>query len=235
VLENVAIDTELRLLDFNDGHLTENTRAAYPLAFIEDVAVPSVGGIPKNVVFLTADAFGVLPPVARLSAEQAMYHFLSGYTSKVGGTEVGLGKQPEVTFSSCFGAPFLPRKPEVYAEMLRQKLASRSVNCWLVNTGWTGGTYGIGQRISLPVTRTLLRAALSGVLDQGTYREDRMFRFSVPTSCPEIDPKMLDPRTTWSDPLAYDRAAHDLVQRFQDNFAKFSPAIEIKLAEPTNG
>jgi phosphoenolpyruvate carboxykinase (ATP) len=232
VLENVMIDAELRLLDFEDGHLTENTRAAYPLSFIDNAVVTNVSGIPKNVVLLTCDAFGVLPPLARLTAEQAMYHFLSGYTAKVGGTEVGLGAQPEATFSACFGAPFLPRRPEVYAEMLRKKLETHSASCWLINTGWTGGAFGVGKRMSLPTTRTLLRAALSGALDKVDYRKDPTFRFAVPKTCPGVDPKVLDPKATWSDPAAYDRTAANLARSFRKNLEKFHLSDEIELAGP---
>jgi phosphoenolpyruvate carboxykinase (ATP) len=221
VLENVAINTELRLLDFDDGHLTENTRAAYPLSFIENAVVPSVGAIPKNVVFLTCDAFGVMPPLARLDTGQAEYHFLSGYTAKIAGTEMGLGKEPEVTFSAGFGAPFLPRRPEVYAEMLQKKLQTHNVQCWLLNTGWTGGPFGVGQRINLPATRSLLRAALSGALDKVEYRQDLTFKFSVPKTCPGVDHGLLDPKTTWSDSSAYDRTATDLARQFDANFQKF--------------
>jgi phosphoenolpyruvate carboxykinase (ATP) len=230
ILENVAVDTELRLLDFDDGHLTENTRAAYPLSFIDNAAVPSVGAIPKNVVFLTADAFGILPPLARLNTSQAMYHFLSGYTAKIAGTEVDLSKEPEATFSACFGAPFLPRRPEVYAEMLQQRMEQHSVQCWLLNTGWTGGPYGVGRRISLPTTRTLLREAFSGALDKVGYRQNPVFGFSVPKSCPGVDPKLLEPRATWSDPSAYDCMAAELARRFRKNFAKFRVNEEVKSA-----
>jgi phosphoenolpyruvate carboxykinase (ATP) len=221
VLENVAIDTVLRLLDFDDGHLTENTRAAYPLTFIDNAAVPSIGSTPNNVVFLTADAFGILPPLARLNARQAMYHFLIGYTAKVAGTEVGLGTEPQATFSACFGAPFLPRKPEVYAEMLRKKLERHQVRCWLVNTGWTGGPFGVGKRMSLPATRTLLHAALSGQLDKVEYRQDERFNLSAPKTCPGIDPGLLDARATWSNPSKYDQMAAELAEQFRTNFKKF--------------
>lgn len=234
VLENVAIDTELRLLDFDDGRLTENTRAAYPLGFVENAVIPSVGGLPKNVVFLTCDAFGVLPPLARLTPAQAMYHFLSGYTAKVGGTEVGLGKEPQATFSACFGAPFLPRSPDVYAEMLGEKLKTHHAQCWLVNTGWTGGPYGVGQRMSLPITRALLHAALSGALDHAEYRTDPVFRLTVPNACPGVESKLLDPRVTWANPSMYDRTVRDLAARFRKNFEKFSPSEEIKAAEPAS-
>jgi phosphoenolpyruvate carboxykinase (ATP) len=231
VLENVAMDTELRLLDFNDTVHTENTRAAYPLTFIRNSVVPSTGGHPKNIVLLTCDAFGVLPPLARLTREQAMYYFLNGYTAKVAGTETGLGKEPEATFSACFGAPFLPRSPEVYARLLSEKLARHNAHCWLLNTGWTGGAYGTGSRISLPATRRLLRAALEGALDSVQYRTDPIFGLQAPVACPEIDPRILDPRTAWADAAAYDRAAAKLAALFQKNAEKFS-AAEIAQAAP---
>lgn len=232
VLENVAVDTELRLLNFNDSTFTENTRAAYPVTFIEDAVVPGVGGHPKNIIFLTCDAFGVLPPIARLTPEQAMYHFLSGYTAKVAGTERGLGKEPQATFSSCFGQPFLPRKPEVYAELLGEKLRQHRSNCWLVNTGWSGGAYGIGRRIDLPSTRALVRAALGGALDSADYRTDPIFRLQVPTTCPGVSPALLDPRSTWANGEDYDRHARDLASRFRKNFEKFGMAEEMRDVEP---
>ncbi len=232
VLENVAMDTELRLLDFNDSTLTENTRAAYPLTFIENSAVPSTGGHPRNIVLLTCDAFGVLPPLARLTPEQAMYYFLNGYTAKVAGTETGLGTEPQATFSACFGAPFLPRSPEMYAEMLSEKLRLYNAQCWLLNTGWTGGQYGVGRRISLPVTRNLLSAALSGDLDGARFRTDPIFGLQVPVACPKIDPAILNPKDSWADATAYDRAANDLAARFRENSEKISSVADRKLAEP---
>ncbi len=232
VLENVAVDAEWRLLDYDDASLTENTRAAYPVTFIEDAIVPGIGDHPKNIVFLTLDAFGVLPPVARLSPEQAMYHFLSGYTAKVAGTERGLSKDPEATFSACFGAPFLPRSPQVYAELLGERVRKHQARCWLINTGWSGGGFGVGKRMSLPVTRAMVSAALRGQLDQVSYRPDPTFRIEVPVECPGVDSKLLNPRETWSDPAAYDRAARDLAGRFRQNFEKFGIGGEIRAAEP---
>ncbi len=235
VLENVAVDGEWRLLDYADSALTENTRAAYPVTFIDNAVVPGVGGHPDNIVFLTCDAFGVLPPVSKLNPEQAMYHFLSGYTAKVAGTERGLGKDPEATFSSCFGAPFLPRSPKVYAGMLGEKMRENKAHCWLVNTGWTGGGPGVGRRMDLPSTRAIVSAVLDGSLASVDYRTDPVFRLEVPLTCPGVDAGILDPRSTWSDPASYDRAAKDLAARFRKNFEKFEAAPEILAAQPIVG
>jgi phosphoenolpyruvate carboxykinase (ATP) len=221
VLENVAMDTETRTLDFASEQLTENTRAAYPLEFIDNAVIPSVAGHPANVVFLTADAFGVLPPIARLTPEQAMYHFLSGYTSKLAGTERGLGKEPVPNFSACFGEPFLPRAPQVYASMLGDKLRQHGVTCWLVNTGWAGGPYGTGRRMDLPYTRAMLNAAIEGRLAGVDVRPHAVFRVLVPVECPGVPKQMLDPRAMWSDKEAYDRAAAELGARFRKNFERF--------------
>jgi phosphoenolpyruvate carboxykinase (ATP) len=221
VLENVAIDAETRLLDFNSDEVTENTRAAYPLAFIDNSVVPSVGGHPDHVVFLTADAFGVLPPLARLTPEMAMYHFLSGYTAKVAGTERGLGREPVATFSACFGAPFLPRPPATYASLLGEKLRRHPVSCWLVNTGWVGGAYGLGERMKLPYTRAMLHAALSGRLRDVPAHPHPVFRVLVPEHCPGVPDDLLNPRGMWPDKRAYDRAAQDLSARFNKNFEVF--------------
>jgi phosphoenolpyruvate carboxykinase (ATP) len=231
VLENVAVDSELRLLDYDDTTFTENTRAAYPVTFIDNAVVPGLGGHPKNIIFLTCDAFGVLPPLSRLSPDQAMFHFLNGYTAKVAGTERGLGKEPEATFSSCFGSPFLPRNPEVYAEMLGRKMTQQGSACWLINTGWSGGPYGVGNRMSLPITRALVTEALSGSLAKADYRIDPVFKVQVPVACPNVDSKALDPRATWSDPKAYDKAAADLAARFRKNFSKFEKAGSILKCE----
>jgi phosphoenolpyruvate carboxykinase (ATP) len=224
VLENVTIDPETRLLDFNDGSLTENTRAAYPAMFLNDVVIPGVSGHPSHLFFLTCDAFGVLPPIARLTPEQAMYHFLSGYTAKVAGTERGMGTEPKATFSACFGAPFLALHPSVYANMLGERIARHNVHCWLVNTGWTGGPFGVGQRMRLRDTRALLRAALAGHLTEIPTRRDPTFGVLVPTSCPEAPASILDPRTTWADTAAYDARARELARLFQKNFEQFSDA-----------
>ncbi len=220
VLENVVMDPGTRLVDFDSDAITENTRAAYPVDYIPGAVVPGVGGHPKTVVFLTADAFGVLPPVAKLSPEQAMYHFLSGYTSKLAGTERGV-TEPEATFSSCFGAPFLPLSPLVYAKLLGERLAKHDTNVFLINTGWTGGPYGIGKRMSLPYTRAIVTAAIEGALDNVPYELDPIFNVYVPTECPGVPARVLRPKDTWSDGEAYDKAARDLARRFIKNFAKF--------------
>lgn len=221
VLENVTIDPDTRLLDFADGTLTENTRAAYPASFIPNAVIPGVGGHPSNIFFLTCDAFGVLPPIARLSPEQAMYHFLSGYTARVAGTERGMGSEPKATFSACFGAPFLVLHPTVYADMLGERIAKHQVQCWLVNTGWSGGPAGVGERIKLPYTRTMLRSALDGELARVPTASDPIFGLEVPTQCPGIPAPILNPRSTWSDPAAYDARAAELAERFQKNFQQF--------------
>jgi phosphoenolpyruvate carboxykinase (ATP) len=229
VLENVVIEPQTREPDFDSAALTENTRAAYPLDFIENAVIPSVGGQPSNVIFLTADAFGVLPPIAKLTPEQAMYHFLSGYTAKVAGTERGLGKDPEATFSACFASPFLPRHPNVYAAMLGEKLRRHKVSCWLVNTGWAGGPFGVGERMKLKYTRAMLNAAISGALEGAQFTPHPVFRVLVPGSSPDVPSHLLDARGMWKDPSAYDRAAADLSGRFNRNFRKFE-GIEREIA-----
>lgn len=223
VLENVVIDERTRRIDYSSAALTENTRAAYPLDYIDGAIIPSVGGHPRNIVFLTCDAFGVLPPVARLSPEQAMYHFLSGYTAKVAGTEKGV-TEPTATFSACFGAPFLPLPPSTYANMLGQKIAGHGARCWLVNTGWSGGGYGIGHRIDLQSTRTIVRAALSGALDNVKMAPDPVFGVSVPAACPDVPANLLRPRSTWNDPSSYDAKARELAALFARNFEGFADA-----------
>jgi phosphoenolpyruvate carboxykinase (ATP) len=225
VLENVVID-DAREVDFDDGRLTENTRSAYPLHYIANASDTGVAGHPKNIVMLCADAFGVLPPIAKLSPSQAMYHFLSGYTAKVAGTERGVGNDPEATFSTCFGAPFMPRHPSVYGNLLRRLIAEHDVSCWLVNTGWTGGKYGVGHRMPIRVTRGLLNGALSGTLAQVPMRVDPFFGFEVPTAVEGIDPTILDPRETWADKAAYDSQAAALVDMFRANFAKFETHVD---------
>jgi phosphoenolpyruvate carboxykinase (ATP) len=222
VLENVTIDPETRVLDLSDDSLTENTRAAYPVTFIRDAVVPGVAGHPAHIFFLTCDAFGVLPPIARLSREQAMYHFLSGYTAKVAGTERGMGSEPKATFSTCFGAPFLVLHPSVYADMLGERIARHGVQCWLVNTGWSGGPYGTGRRIRLSHTRAILGAAMGGHLADAPARLDPVFGLEVPTVCPDVPPEILDPRATWADPASYDARAQGLAGLFQKNFEEFS-------------
>jgi len=234
VLENVILDPVTRVPDFDDGRLTENTRSAYPLAFISNASPTSVAGHPKNIVMLTADAFGILPPIAKLSPSQAMYHFLSGYTAKVAGTEKGLGKEPQATFSTCFGAPFMPRHPSAYGNMLRELIATHDVDCWLVNTGWTGGKYGTGRRMPIKATRALLDAALSGALKHQPMRTDPLFGFQVPTSLPGVEPGILNPRDTWADKAAYDTQARALVDMFNKNFAKFEVHVDadVRAAAP---
>jgi phosphoenolpyruvate carboxykinase (ATP) len=225
VLENVVIDPETRELDLDDATLAENTRGAYPIDFIPNCSAENMGPVPKNVVFLTADAFGVLPPIARLSPEQAMYHFLSGYTAKVAGTEIGV-TEPEATFSTCFGAPFMPRFPWVYGNLLKERIAKGGVACWLVNTGWTGGKYGTGSRMPIKATRALLNAALDGSLNHVAFRTDANFGFEVPVSVPGVDPAILSPRDTWADQADYDATAAKLVKLFTDNFARFEPHVD---------
>jgi phosphoenolpyruvate carboxykinase (ATP) len=222
VLENVVIDPVTRLPDFDDNRLAENARSAYPLEAIANASPTGTAGHPKNIVMLTADAFGVLPPIAKLTPSQAMYHFLSGFTAKVAGTEKGMGNEPKPTFSTCFGAPFMPRHPSVYGNLLRQLIADHKVDCWLVNTGWTGGKYGEGTRMPIKVTRGLLDAALSGALKDQPMRVDPVFGFQVPLAPQGIDPKVMTPRETWANPKAYDEAAAKLAAMFHENFAKFA-------------
>ena len=222
VLENVVLDSETRRLDFNSERITENTRAAYPLRFIQNAVLPSAGGHPSHIIFLTADAFGVLPPLGRLTNEQAMYHFLSGYTAKVAGTERGLGKEPQATFSACFGAPFLPRRPGVYASILGEKLRRHNVSCWLVNTGWVGGPYGTGERMKLAYTRAILKAVLSGELERVPTDPHPVFRVLVPRNCPGVPAEILDARGMWADKAAYARAARELSALFNRNFENFT-------------
>jgi phosphoenolpyruvate carboxykinase (ATP) len=224
VLENVVADGDGNL-DLDDGSLTENTRSCYPIHYIPNIVPSGTAGLPRNVVMLTADAFGVLPPISKLSSAQAMYHFLSGYTARVAGTEKGLGKEPQATFSTCFGAPFLPRHPEVYGRMLADLIARHGADCWLVNTGWTGGAYGTGQRMSIQVTRALLRAALDGSLAQAEFTPDPYFGLMTPKAVPGIPANVLNPREGWADKAAYDRTAQKLVGLFEQNFATFSGAV----------
>ncbi|NBD30868.1 MAG: phosphoenolpyruvate carboxykinase [Alphaproteobacteria bacterium] len=224
VIENMVFDPETLELDFDDDSLTANMRCAYPLHYIDNASETALGGHPKNIIMLTCDAFGVLPPIARLTPAQAMYHFLSGFTSKVAGTERGV-TEPEPTFSTCFGAPFMPRRPEVYGELLRQKIASHGATCWLVNTGWTGGAYGTGSRMPIQATRGLLTAALDGSLVEGQFRKDANFGFDVPVTCAGVDDQLLNPRNTWADPAAYDAQAQKLVDMFAENFTQYVPYI----------
>lgn len=230
VLENVAFDQSLRTLDYDSDEITENTRAAYPVDFIDNAVIPGMGGQPTQVLFLTADAFGVLPPISRLTPEQAMYHFLSGYTARVAGTERGLGKEPQPIFSACFGAPFLPRHPRVYAQMLGEKMEKHKVACWLVNTGWSGGPYGVGERMSLPYTRAMVQAAVEGSLNDVPVEPHPVFHVLVPKACPGVPAHLLDARGQWSSGAAYDAAAADLSARFRKNFEKFGAMSQQILA-----
>lgn len=224
VIENMVYDPYTKELDFEDDSLTANMRCAYPLHYISNASDTSMGGIPKNIIMLTCDAFGVLPPIARLTPAQAMYHFLSGFTSKVAGTERGI-TEPQPTFSTCFGAPFMPRRPEVYGALLRDKIAQSGATCWLVNTGWTGGAYGTGSRMPIKATRALLTAALDGSLKDGEFRKDQNFGFDVPVSLEGVDDKLLNPRDTWADKAGYDANAAKLVQMFSDNFAQYEEYV----------
>jgi phosphoenolpyruvate carboxykinase (ATP) len=228
VLENVVVDPESRALDLDDDRLTENTRAAYPISFIDKAVRSGLGTHPTNIVMLTADAFGVLPPMSRLSPEGAMYHFLSGYTAKVAGTEEGV-TEPKATFSTCFGAPFLPLAPSRYATMLGEKIAQHRSRVWLVNTGWSGGPYGVGKRMKITHTRAMLRAALSGALDDVRYERDPIFNLDIPASCPGVPPEVLRPRNTWSDPVAYDTQAAKLARMFADNFEAFAGGVSAEV------
>jgi phosphoenolpyruvate carboxykinase (ATP) len=233
ILENVVFDPETRICDFDNDSKTENTRSAYPLDYIPNASRTGRAGMPKNVVLLTADAFGVMPPIAKLTPAQAMYHFLSGYTAKVAGTEKGLvGVEPE--FSTCFGAPFLPRHPSVYGNLLRELIGVHGTDCWLVNTGWTGGIYGVGRRMPIKVTRTLLTAALDGSLRNAKFRTDPYFGFSVPTQLPGVEPHLLYPQKTWQNKLEFDQTARKLVAMFQKNFVQFEEHVDadVRAAAP---
>ncbi len=231
VLENVVVDPATRAPDFDDGSLTENARASYPLHFLGKVDPSGMGGHPENIVMLTADAFGVLPPVSRLTPEQAMYHFLSGYTARLAGTERGLGSAPEATFSTCFGAPFLPRHPTVYAELLGEKIARHGAKCWLVNTGWSGGSYGVGTRMRIAHTRAMIRAVVEGKLASVAVAPDPNFGVLVPENVPEVPTEVLTPRSTWSNKREYDSAARGLAARFQQNFKQFEDAVDMDVKE----
>ena len=236
ILENVVIDPDSRELDLDSDEVTENTRGAFPLRFISNSSEGGVAGHPSAVIFLTADAFGVLPPIARLSREQAMHHFISGYTAKLAGTEVGV-KEPQATFSTCFGAPFMPRHPRVYAGMLGERLERHDVPVWLVNTGWTGGPYGVGKRMNITHTRQMVRAALNGALEGVATRTDPVFGVEVPVSCPDVPADVLWPRDTWQDKDAYDRQAAKLARMFVENFAQFEGGVSagVRAAAPDAG
>ncbi len=234
VVENMVYDPDTLVLDFEDDSLTANTRVAYPLDAISNASDSSLGGVPKNIIMLTCDAFGVLPPIARLTPAQAMYHFLSGFTSKVAGTEQGV-TEPQPTFSTCFGAPFMPRRPEVYGKLLQEKIARFGSDCWLVNTGWTGGAYGDGSRMPIKATRALLTAALDGSLKGAQFRRDPNFGFDVPVSVPGVPDVLLDPRQTWADGAAYDAQAAKLVGMFAENFAQYVPYIDEEVKQAAIG
>jgi phosphoenolpyruvate carboxykinase (ATP) len=231
VLENVTLDPETHVPDYNDDSRTENTRCAYPVDFIDGAVIPGMGGHPKNVIFLTADAFGVLPPISKLSTDQAMYHFLSGYTAKVAGTEAGV-KEPQPNFSTCFGSPFLPLRPKVYAEMLGRRMQEHGSQCWLVNTGWFGGPYGVGSRMKLPYTRAMVNAAIEGALNNAEFEIDPAFGLTVPKSVPGVPAEFLRARDGWKDKAAYDKAAADLAARFAKNFEKFDVPANVRAAGP---
>lgn len=234
VLENVVLDPLTRVPDFDDGSKTENTRSAYPLESIPNASLTGRAGHPKNLVMLAADAFGVMPPIAKLTPAQAMYHFLSGYTAKVAGTERGLGNEPVPEFSACFGSPFLPRDPAEYGQLLKELIAKHNVDCWVVNTGWTGGKYGTGSRMPIKVTRALLTAALNGSLRNAQFRTDKYFGFAVPTALEGVPSEILDPVNTWKDKAEFDKTARGLVAMFQKNFEKFEKQVdaEVRAAAP---
>jgi phosphoenolpyruvate carboxykinase (ATP) len=234
ILENVVHDPVTRLIDLDDDTFTENTRASYPLTFIENAVPEKMGGHPKNIILLTCDASGVMPPIAKLTPDQALYHFISGYTSKVGGTEIGLGEEPEITFSTCFGAPFMVHHPSFYADLLKRKIIRYGVNCWLLNTGWVGGPYGVGKRISISYTRALLNAALTGELLEVEFATDPIFGYQVPTSCPEVPDDVLNPASSWPSQEAYMQKYREMAARFVDNFKKFEEGMpeEVRKAGP---
>lgn len=231
VIENVVMDPTTRKLDLNDDRITENTRAAYPLSYIDNAVPEKMAGHPKNVIFLTCDASGVMPPIARLTPDQALYHFISGYTSKLAGTEMGLGIEPEITFSTCFGAPFMVHHPHDYAELLRSKIVRHGADCWLVNTGWTGGPFGIGKRLSIGHTRQLLNSALEGKLKRVKFRKDPVFGFDVPTECEGVPKEILDPANTWGDRDEYFRKYDALAARFIENFKLFAGECPAEVAK----
>jgi phosphoenolpyruvate carboxykinase (ATP) len=222
ILENVIFDPVTRIIDLDDDELTENTRASYPLNFISNAVPEKMAGHPQNIVLLTCDASGVMPPIAKLTPDQALYQFISGYTAKVGGTEIGLGEEPEITFSTCFGAPFMVHHPSKYAELLKRKIERYGVNTWLLNTGWVGGPYGVGKRISIGYTRAMLNAALSGSLLKSTFKQDPIFRFDIPTTCEGVPSEVLDPASAWSSEKEYREKYEQLATRFIDNFRKFA-------------
>jgi len=231
ILENVVCDPVTRYVDLDDDTLTENTRASYPLEFIENAVLEKKAGHPRHIIFLTCDASGVMPPIARLSPNQALYQFISGYTSKIAGTEVGLREEPEITFSACFGGPFMVHHPYAYADLLKRKIERHGATCWLVNTGWVGGPYGVGKRIHIRYTRALLSAALTGRLDKVKFRCDPLFGFDVPTQCPDVPAEVLDPSSAWSDRREYERRYRQLAARFVENFRKFEDRVPRQVLE----
>ena len=231
VLENVIYDPVTRLIDLDDDEITENTRASYPLDSIENVVQEKMAGHPQNIILLTCDASGVLPPIARLSPNQALYQFISGYTAKVGGTEVGLGKEPKITFSTCFGAPFMVHNPSFYADLLRRKIERHGVHCWLLNTGWVGGPYGVGKRISIGYTRAILNAALTGSLLESEFVSDPIFGFKVPLSCDGVPSELLDPSSSWPSREEYMSKYRQLATRFVDNFKKYASECPPEVVE----
>ncbi|MES2056129.1 MAG: phosphoenolpyruvate carboxykinase (ATP), partial [Pseudomonadota bacterium] len=218
-------DQVTRVLDLDDDRLAENSRGAYPIDFIPNASEKNMGPVPRNIIFLTADAYGILPPISKLTPDQAMYHFLSGYTARVAGTEIGV-TEPSATFSTCFGAPFMPRHPSVYGNLLKERIAKGGVDCWLVNTGWTGGKYGVGKRMPIKATRALLNAALDGSLNDAEFRTDPNFGFKVPIAVAGVDSAILDPRETWSNKADYDATAAKLVDQFVENFAQFADHVD---------
>ncbi len=234
LLENVVMDYNTRRLDLDDSSFTENTRAGYPLTHISNSVPEGRGDHPKNVIMLTCDAYGIMPPVAKLTPEQAMYHFISGYTAKVAGTERGMSREPSAIFSTCFGAPFMALHPSVYANLLGEKIAKHKVNCWLVNTGWTGGPYGVGNRMEIAHTRAMVNAILNGALKKVKLKTDPIFGLQVPESCPSVPDEVLDPRGTWKNPEAYDEKARALAEQFIENFKEYEDSVgpEIIAAGP---
>lgn len=230
LVENVVIDSESREPDFDDGSLTDNSRVGYPVDYISNAAIPGTGGVPKVVIFLTADAFGVLPPISRLDQNAAMYHFVTGFTSKLAGTERGV-QEPQPTFSTCFGEPFMPMDPSIYAKMLGERIEKYDTKVYLINTGWAGGPYGVGSRMKLKYTRAMVTAALNGDIDKAEYKHDEVFNLDVPQTCPNVPDEIMNPRDTWEDKSAYDESAKKLAKMFQDNFAKKYPNMPENIAE----
>jgi phosphoenolpyruvate carboxykinase (ATP) len=231
ILENVAFNIDTRRLDLEDATLTENTRAAYPISHIPTAERSKTGGHPENIIMLTADAFGIMPPISRLTPEQTLYHFISGYTSKIGGTEIGLGKEPQATFSACFGAPFMALHPYAYAQLLREKIKKYKVRCWLVNTGWVGGPYGIGNRIKLKYTRQMVKAALDGTLENSSFVEEKVFGLKIPEECQDVPKEILNPVQSWKNKSDYMEKAKELAKKFRENFQQFAKDCEPETLE----